>query len=204
MPPQNQNPEQLARDAIDAQLHASGWAIQAKDEINFHKGDGQAIREYHTDSGPADYVLFVDSKPVGVIEAKKETSSGTSTASSPTGTTPTPLTTYSPRAILGASLQTPLTSSAAEDPDLAPKSSRSRALSNIPLAPTAAFRRSTTRPRHHTAPPKLSAASQCALAPPRFASDLRRPRSRREQSESSHACKHRWPCRAHRCLSQIR
>ena len=69
----NQNPEQVARDAIDTQLRAAGWAIQAKDAINFSAGSGQAVREYTTDSGPADYVLFVDGKPVGVVEAKKET-----------------------------------------------------------------------------------------------------------------------------------
>jgi type I restriction enzyme R subunit len=69
----NQNPEQIARDAIDAQLRAAGWAIQAKDAIDFHAGEGQAVREYTTDTGPADYVLFVDGQPVGVIEAKKET-----------------------------------------------------------------------------------------------------------------------------------
>lgn len=72
MPP-NQNPEQLARDQIDAQLRAAGWAVQDKNAINFHEGEGQAIREYTTDCGPADYVLFIDQKPVGVIEAKKET-----------------------------------------------------------------------------------------------------------------------------------
>ncbi|MCU0795773.1 MAG: DEAD/DEAH box helicase family protein, partial [Akkermansiaceae bacterium] len=69
----NQNPEQKARDAIDAQLRAAGWAVQDKNAFNPHEGEGQAVREYTTDSGPADYVLFVDRKPVGVIEAKKET-----------------------------------------------------------------------------------------------------------------------------------
>ena len=33
---------------------------------------GIAIREYQTDIGPADYVLFVDKKPIGIIEAKRE------------------------------------------------------------------------------------------------------------------------------------
>jgi type I restriction enzyme R subunit len=69
----NQNPEQIARDAIDAQLRTSGWAVQSKDGINFQEAEGQAVREYTTDTGPADYVLFVDGRPVGVIEAKKET-----------------------------------------------------------------------------------------------------------------------------------
>ncbi len=69
----NQNPEQIARDAIDGQLRASGWVVQDKEAINLHAGDGQAVREYPTDTGPADYVLFIDQKSVGVIEAKKET-----------------------------------------------------------------------------------------------------------------------------------
>ncbi|MEO5649185.1 MAG: DEAD/DEAH box helicase family protein [Ginsengibacter sp.] len=68
----NQNPEQLARDKIDAMLIASGWIIQSKKEINLASGLGVAVREYQTDVGPADYVLFVDRKPVGVIEAKRE------------------------------------------------------------------------------------------------------------------------------------
>ena len=73
MPPANQNPEQIARDRIDDQLRAAGWVVQDKGAIQLHQGIGQAVREYTTDSGPADYVLFVDRRPVGVIEAKKET-----------------------------------------------------------------------------------------------------------------------------------
>lgn len=67
----NQNPEQIARDQIDKQLKACGWAIQSKDKINLSAALGVAVIEYLTDVGPADYVLFVDKKPVGVIEAKK-------------------------------------------------------------------------------------------------------------------------------------
>jgi type I site-specific restriction endonuclease len=33
---------------------------------------GVAVKEYLTYVGPADYVLFIDGKPCGVIEAKKE------------------------------------------------------------------------------------------------------------------------------------
>lgn len=40
--PANQTPEQIARDTIDAQLRASGWAAQAKDAIDFHAGEDQA------------------------------------------------------------------------------------------------------------------------------------------------------------------
>jgi type I restriction enzyme, R subunit len=71
MPP-NQNPEQLARDNIDALLRQSGWVIQNKNQLNLNDGIGQAVREYQTDTGSADYILFVDRKPVGVIEAKAE------------------------------------------------------------------------------------------------------------------------------------
>ncbi|MDB4377922.1 type I restriction endonuclease [Akkermansiaceae bacterium] len=68
----NQNPEQLARDTIDAQLRSSGWAIQNKGDWNHHEGPSQAVREFQTDTGPADYVLFVNRQPVGIIEAKRE------------------------------------------------------------------------------------------------------------------------------------
>ncbi len=68
----NQNPEQIARDNIDKQLIACGWIIQDKKKFNLAAGLGIAIREYQTDIGPADYVLFVDKKPIGIIEAKRE------------------------------------------------------------------------------------------------------------------------------------
>ena len=68
----NQNPEQLARDKIDAALLQCSWLIQDKSKINLAAGIGIAIREYQTDVGPADYVLFIDKKPVGLIEAKRE------------------------------------------------------------------------------------------------------------------------------------
>ncbi|MEO8615784.1 MAG: DEAD/DEAH box helicase family protein [Luteolibacter sp.] len=68
----NQNPEQKARDLIDQMLKASGWALQSKGKIDLHVGNGQAVREYQTDVGPADYVLFVGGNAVGVIEAKRE------------------------------------------------------------------------------------------------------------------------------------
>ncbi len=68
----NQNPEQIARDLIDAKLAEAGWVVQNKDAINFSAGQGIAVREFQTDIGPADYVLFVDKNPVGVIEAKRK------------------------------------------------------------------------------------------------------------------------------------
>jgi type I restriction enzyme R subunit len=68
----NQTPEQIARDNIDKVLAECGWIIQDKKHINLTAGPGVAVTEYQTDVGPADYVLFVDGKPVGIIEAKAE------------------------------------------------------------------------------------------------------------------------------------
>lgn len=68
----NQNPEQLARDEIDRQLLACGWVIQDKRTFNLSANTGVAIKEFQTSVGPADYVLFVSGKPVGLIEAKRE------------------------------------------------------------------------------------------------------------------------------------
>jgi type I restriction enzyme R subunit len=71
-PSANQNPEQKARDRIDRQLIAAGWLVQDKKSINLNAGPGIAVREYQTDVGPADYVLFVAKQAAGVIEAKPE------------------------------------------------------------------------------------------------------------------------------------
>jgi type I restriction enzyme R subunit len=64
-------PEQQAREAIDRMLVAAGWAVQSKKDLNPSASLGVAVREYDTDIGPADYILFVDRVPVGVVEAKK-------------------------------------------------------------------------------------------------------------------------------------
>ena len=68
----NRTPEQQARDNIDLMLEQAGWKVQSKKKIDFSAGFGIAVREYQTDVGPADYVLFIDKKPVGVVEAKPE------------------------------------------------------------------------------------------------------------------------------------
>ena len=68
----NQNPEQIARDKIDQMLMLAGWVVQSKQKVNLNESKGVAVREYQTDVGPADYVLFIDRKPVGIIEAKRE------------------------------------------------------------------------------------------------------------------------------------
>lgn len=68
----NQNAEQRARDQIDAKLVEAGWVVQHRTAINFNAGPGIAVREYQTDVGPADYVLFLYKRAIGVIEAKPE------------------------------------------------------------------------------------------------------------------------------------
>ncbi|MGL5034217.1 MAG: type I restriction endonuclease [Microcystaceae cyanobacterium] len=67
----NQNPEQMARDRIDRQLANSGWTVQDKKKVDLSVSLGVAVREYQTDIGPADYVLLVGKKAVGIIEAKR-------------------------------------------------------------------------------------------------------------------------------------
>ncbi len=64
--------EQQARKNIDNLLLQAGWVIQDYKQMNLNDAPGIAVREYPTDSGEADYMLFIEGKPVGVIEAKKE------------------------------------------------------------------------------------------------------------------------------------
>jgi type I site-specific restriction endonuclease len=69
----NQNPEQLVRDQIDnSEFIRKGWVVQSKIQINLAANTGVAVCKYQTDIGPANYILFVHKKPVGVIEAKRE------------------------------------------------------------------------------------------------------------------------------------
>lgn len=65
-------PEELARINIDKQLTACGWTIQDMSGLNRYASLGVAVREFPLQTGEADYLLFVDGKAVGVIEAKPE------------------------------------------------------------------------------------------------------------------------------------
>jgi len=65
-------PETLARQNIDAQLAAAGWTVQYRASMNLYAGRGVAVREFPLDTGEADYLLFVDRRAVGVVEAKPE------------------------------------------------------------------------------------------------------------------------------------
>ena len=60
------------RDEIDPRLRAQGWVIvDNPPAIPPDPYKNHAVREYPAVSGPADYVLFVRGRLVGVIEAKK-------------------------------------------------------------------------------------------------------------------------------------
>jgi type I restriction enzyme R subunit len=67
-------PEQRARSAIDALLTASGGAVQDVRSADRHAARGVALREFelNPDHGTADYLLYVDGKAAGLIEAKRE------------------------------------------------------------------------------------------------------------------------------------
>jgi len=66
------SPEEKARLQIDKKLELAGWVIQDYKSINLGVSLGVVVREYPTNSGPADYIIFVNRKAIGVIEAKPD------------------------------------------------------------------------------------------------------------------------------------
>lgn len=66
-------PEDQAREKIDELLTAAGWHVCDVKDTNIHAARGVAIREFPLPGhGFADYLLYVDGKAAGVIEAKRE------------------------------------------------------------------------------------------------------------------------------------
>ena len=67
-------PEQQARVNIDRLLEQAGWSVQDADSINLYASSGVAVRELPLKSGhgTADYLLYVNQKAAGVVEAKPE------------------------------------------------------------------------------------------------------------------------------------
>ncbi|MHB1348731.1 MAG: type I restriction endonuclease subunit R [Desulfobulbaceae bacterium] len=65
--------ENHAREVIDQLLEKAGWKVLDIKDANIHAGLGVAIREFPLKSGHgfADYLLYVNGKAAGVIEAKK-------------------------------------------------------------------------------------------------------------------------------------
>jgi type I restriction enzyme R subunit len=68
--------EAATRTLIDAQLRARGWEVDTV-TLRFSlgtrpaKGRNLAIAEWPTKSGPADYALFIGTRCIGVVEAKR-------------------------------------------------------------------------------------------------------------------------------------
>jgi type I restriction enzyme R subunit len=68
--------EAATRAIIDEQLRARGWEVDTQSiryaaGVRPSKGKNLAIAEWPTKSGPADYALFVGTKCIGVVEAKR-------------------------------------------------------------------------------------------------------------------------------------
>lgn len=68
--------EAATRTLIDQQLRDRGWeadsqTLRYRQGTRPAKGKAMAIAEWPTDSGPADYALFIDTKLVAVVEAKR-------------------------------------------------------------------------------------------------------------------------------------
>lgn len=65
---------QTRKQRIDKRLRSLGWTIQPyKQGMDLTSLVAAAVEEYPTDSGPADYALFVRGLFIGIIEAKKVT-----------------------------------------------------------------------------------------------------------------------------------
>ena len=67
-------PEARARVEIDRMLGEAGWAVQNAAQANLAAGRGVAVREFvmARPHGRADYLLFLDGRAAGIVEAKKE------------------------------------------------------------------------------------------------------------------------------------
>jgi len=67
------SPEELARENIDKLLKACSWKVQDRKSINLAAAQGVAVREALLKGGDeVDYLLFVDGKAIGTVEAKPE------------------------------------------------------------------------------------------------------------------------------------
>ena len=67
------SPEEQARTEIDRLLEAAGWTVIDLSKANIQASRGVAIREFPLADGHgfADYLLYVDGKAAGVVEAKR-------------------------------------------------------------------------------------------------------------------------------------
>ncbi|MGW0435590.1 DEAD/DEAH box helicase family protein [Micromonospora sp. NPDC003197] len=63
--------EWQTREEIDRQLVAAGWVVQDENQLNLYAGTGVAVREVTLATGRADYLLYINQRLVGIIEAKR-------------------------------------------------------------------------------------------------------------------------------------
>ncbi len=68
------SPEDQARQNIDQMLTKSGWAVRDQGDTHVSAYRGIALRNFtlKREHGFADYLLYVDGREAGVVEAKKE------------------------------------------------------------------------------------------------------------------------------------
>lgn len=66
--------EDKAREHIDKALEKSGWKVQDTKSAHLNAGRGVALRNVPLANGHgfANYLLYIDGKAVGVIEAREE------------------------------------------------------------------------------------------------------------------------------------
>jgi len=66
------SPEERAREIIDEHLSQAGWVVQDPKDIDLVNNYGVAVRERNLskEAGRVDYLLYINRKIVGVIEAK--------------------------------------------------------------------------------------------------------------------------------------
>jgi type I restriction enzyme R subunit len=69
---QSESEWQTRRQRVDPLLESSGWKIIPFDPSRLTAGyKNHAVTEYPTANGPADYALFVEGQPLGIVEAKR-------------------------------------------------------------------------------------------------------------------------------------
>ncbi len=62
-------PEEKALQNIHRQLDQCGWAFQDYRQLNISAGAGVAVREFPLVTRAADYMLYVDGRAIGVVDA---------------------------------------------------------------------------------------------------------------------------------------
>lgn len=73
MPTKNASEWQVRKQLVDRALLTAGWQVVAHAQWVPTPAGAWAVEEYPTETGPADYALWLEGRAVGVVEAKKLT-----------------------------------------------------------------------------------------------------------------------------------